>query len=668
MIEGPAQSDSDDLVETPHPGSQQMPRWDHGDLPAPPVFTWRNWFSLLGPGIIMGGTAIGGGEWLMGPAVTARYGGALMWLVTFSILFQVVYNLEISRYTLYTGEPIFTGKFRTIPGPVFWMSVYFVLDFGTLFPYLAANAATPVAAIFLGQIPDSSNPEHRVMLKWLGYGIFVLAFIPLIFGGKIYRSLKILMTVKIVIVLGFLMIVTIFYTSPKHWVEVFGGFFQIGNVPVQLAEDRNGNGVLDSGELDWDSDGRADTIEPSFYPEIDTNGDGRFDSFDLNQDGAADGFVRVDEGESVLLGWWPDFDLDGQPDSNVAINGDEDGSAEWRTGFDPGPESGLKQYSFVFLDTKGKDDRDMLFLDLDGDGTRDGDGVENVFMTLIREGRLPSIDLSMIAFLAAFVAIAGSGGLTNTTISNHTRDHGWGMGKLVGAIPSAVGGRDIKLSHVGAVFRVTTESRERFRKWYRHVMRDQLAVWMPACFLGVALPSMLSIAFLKRGTLADKWTAAGMTADGVADHVATVSGSAVGQAFWFMTLLCGFLVMAPSMSSIIDSFVRRWVDVAWTGSGRLRQWPAERIRLLYYGVLFGYGILGMFLLSVAKPITLVLIATNVKNFALGFSCWHTIYLTQVLLPKELKPGRGITIVLFLGGCFFWTLATLSALVAIGWIG
>lgn len=668
MTEEAKHHGSEDLAQSSQPGSEQMPPWEHGELPVPPVFTWRNWFALLGPGIIMGGTAIGGGEWLMGPAVTARYGGALMWLVTFSILFQVVYNLEISRYTLYTGEPIFTGKFRTIPGPLFWMTIYFFLDFGTLFPYLAANAATPVAAIFLGQIPDSANPDHRVMLKWLGYGIFLLAFIPLIFGGKIYRSLKVLMTVKIVVVLGFLAVVTIGYTSPKHWLEVFGGFFQIGNVPVQLAEDRNGNGVLDSGERDWDSDGRADIIEPTFSPEIDTNGDGRSDAFDLNQDGMADEYVRIGEGESELLGWWPDFDLDGQADSLVEIDLNGDGLAEWKTGYSPSIESGLQQYSFVFIDTKGKGNRDLLFLDVDGDGTRDGDGVENVVMTLIRERRLPVIDLSMIAFLAAFVAIAGSGGLTNTTISNHTRDHGWGMGKLVGAIPSAVGGRDIKLSHVGSVFRVTAESTERFKRWYRHVMRDQLAVWMPACFLGVALPSMLSIAFLKRGTLADKWTAAGMTADGVESHVGAVSGAFTGQAFWFMTLLCGFLVMAPSMCSIIDSFVRRWVDVAWTGSARLRTWPAERIRLLYYGVLLGYGILGMTLLSVAKPITLVLVATNVKNFALGFSCWHTIYLTRVLLPKELKPGRGVTIVLFLGGCFFWTLATLSALVAFGWIG
>jgi Mn2+/Fe2+ NRAMP family transporter len=110
--------------QAPWPGSHDMPRWNVGPLVDAPHFTWRNWFAMLGPGLLMGGAAIGGGEWLMGPAVTARYGGALMWLATLSILGQVVYNLEISRYTLYSGEPIFTGKFRTLPGPRFWLFAY----------------------------------------------------------------------------------------------------------------------------------------------------------------------------------------------------------------------------------------------------------------------------------------------------------------------------------------------------------------------------------------------------------------------------------------------------------------------------------------------------------------------------------------------------------------
>ena len=63
-------------------------------------------------------------------------------------------------------------------------------------------------------------------------------------------------------------------------------------------------------------------------------------------------------------------------------------------------------------------------------------------------GKLPPVDW---AILAAFIAIAGAGGMSNTLFSNYARDKGWGMGKHVGAIPSAIGGRMIKLSHVGMV-------------------------------------------------------------------------------------------------------------------------------------------------------------------------------------------------------------------------
>src|SRR5215204_1054110 len=139
--------------EAPHPGSAAMPRWTEGELIEAPRITWRNSLALIGPGLVMSASAIGGGEWLLGPEVTAKYGGALLWLAAFSILFQALYNIEISRYTLYCGEPIFSGKFRTLPGPIFWVLVYFMLDWGSLFPYLALNAAVPLEAIFQNGIP-----------------------------------------------------------------------------------------------------------------------------------------------------------------------------------------------------------------------------------------------------------------------------------------------------------------------------------------------------------------------------------------------------------------------------------------------------------------------------------------------------------------------------------
>ena len=73
-----------------------MPRWDAGELIDAPRFSWRNILAMIGPGLVMGASAIGGGEWLAGPAVTAKYGGALLWVATVSIIFQVIYNIAMS--------------------------------------------------------------------------------------------------------------------------------------------------------------------------------------------------------------------------------------------------------------------------------------------------------------------------------------------------------------------------------------------------------------------------------------------------------------------------------------------------------------------------------------------------------------------------------------------
>lgn len=584
----------------PHPGTKVMPRWDAGELPEPPKFTAKNWIMLLGPGLVMGGAAIGGGEWLTGPAVTARYGGALLWLATLSILAQVIYNLEISRYTLYTGEPIFTGKFRMAPSPIFWLGMYLVLDFGSVFPYLAASAATPVAAVILKRLPDITatipvtvmgiSMTEYTLVRSLTYMCFLLALVPMVFGGKVYNSMKVIMSTKIVIIMSFLLFLAICFSDRGTWKEICTGFFKFGNVPIERNEDLNKNGVLDPGE-DWDSDGHLDVIE-RLDPTIDTNGDGKPDQ-------------------------WADINGDGKPDK---------------------------------------------FKDVDGDGIRDGDNVDNVFVSLFQGRGFPTIELSMIGLLAAMASISGQGGLTNTVLSAYVRDQGWGMGKHVGAIPSAIGGRDLSLSHVGVVFQITTDSVRRFKLWFRHVLRDQLVVWMPACFVGLALPAMLSVHFLRRGVEVSSWNTSAMTADGVKNAVDAQFGQGWGALFWGLTLFCGFIVLLPSNSNAADGFLRRWVDVFWTGSATLRKLEPHTIRYLYFVVLCTYAVFGLVMLSIVKePTKLLVWATTLYNSALGFSCFHTLAVNTTLLPRELRPGWFNRVGLVLGGLFFLGLAAIAVL-------
>lgn len=470
----------------------------------------------------MAGSAIGSGEWLLGPAVSARYGGALLWVATISLLAQLIYNLEVSRYTLYCGEPIFTGNFRTPPGPIFWLTVYLVLDVGAILPYQLAHAATAAASVWMGAIPDPEHiPADATLLHRLTYVMLFVALLPLVVGGKVYSSLKVIMSFKIVAVLGFLLVIAVFYSSARTWLEIMVGFVQVGNVPV-----------------------------------------------------AGEGGAVV----NVLAAWW-----------------------------------------------QGKS--------------------------------LPPLDHEAIPLLTTFAAIAGVGGLAQTTVSNYTRDQGWGMGREVGAIPSAIGGRDVKLSHVGSVFLPTALAIQRWRSWRRHVLRDQLAIWLPAALVGIALPTMLSVEFLPRGTAASQWTLAGMTAGGVAAH----AGGLLGTIFWYGVLVCGFLVLLPNAASNADGFIRRWVDACWTSLGSLRGLEPGRVRYVYFGMLAAYAALGVFFLSIRQPMGLIVAYGNLGNVALGFSCWHTLVVNRMLLPPELRPGAAACIGLFVAGLYFFGLAMLTVL-------
>ncbi len=544
----------------PHPGSQKMPRWEAGPLLDAPRFTWRNWVAMLGPGLVAGGSAIGGGEWLLGPKVTAVYGGALLWLVTISILAQVIYNIEISRYTLYCGEPIFTGKFRTLPGPMFWMIAYLLLDFGTIFPYLASNAAMPLATLIKGGVvPDPDRVQGDLwLMKALAVGVFLLGMVPLLFGGKVYNSLKALMSFKVVVVLGFLTLTAVMYSHASTWREIVTGFFRFGTVPisrdVQLEEPK----TAVNADAPWDAEKvEAMPVRPAQPP------------------------PKPGQVDNVFAALW-----------------------EWR------PLNG-------------------------------------------------SLDFSLIAFICALAAIAGNGGLTNTPISNYTRDQGWGMGYHVGAIPSMIGGHNIQLSHVGCVFEPNEETLPRWRRWYRHVVRDQLAVWMPACFIGIALPSMLSVEFLPRGTETNDWNTAVMTAGAVQERVTGLSGPAMGTVYWFMVIFCGFLVLAPSVAATADGFVRRWVDVFWTSSGKLRELDPKQIKKVYFYVLLGFSAFGLVNLIVGTPADLIKYSTMIYNLALGVSCWHTLILNSILLPKPLRPGWFVRLAMALAGVFFLTLGVIT---------
>jgi hypothetical protein len=131
-----------------------------------------------------------------------------------------------------------------------------------------------------------------------------------------------------------------------------------------------------------------------------------------------------------------------------------------------------------------------------------------------------------------------------------------------------------------------------------------------------------------------------------------------------MTLFCGFLVLAPTMASSADGVIRRWLDVFWTSNARLRRVDPTQIGKLYFGVLCCYAVFGVLVLMFVPGEQLMVVATNIFNYALGFSCWHALAVNLILLPRALRPGWFVRIALFLGGAFFLLIAGLTTYTAL----
>ena len=207
----------------------QLPPWGVAPLPEPPAFTPRNVLRTIGPGVIGLGVAIGGGEWLLGPAVVVTQGPGLLWLMVVAVLLQVILNLEMGRYTMYTGEPIMSGFMRTWPGPGFWGWVYAALSFLQLgWPAIALSAATAAAALLLGRIP--TDQDARLVIA-LGYVTFAACFVVISAGKKIERTVELAMRFMMVWVFAYLLLVDVTTVSSANWTRILKGLVSFGNVP-----------------------------------------------------------------------------------------------------------------------------------------------------------------------------------------------------------------------------------------------------------------------------------------------------------------------------------------------------------------------------------------------------------------------------------------------------
>ncbi|HYN09276.1 MAG TPA: Nramp family divalent metal transporter [Vicinamibacterales bacterium] len=198
-----------------------LPAWKPADLPNPPVPRGLQWIGVVGPGVIVLGLSIGSGEFLLGPAVFVRHGLTLLWVTAVSVFLQTIFNTELMRYTLATGEPVFTGFMRTPPSSTFWAWIYSVLYFLQAgWPAWAANAAGAVYFLFARRL---AGPDDATVVYLIGIATFLASTAVLFIGRRIERTLELFNWALIVGILSSFLVLALVFVPGSIWGSAAGG-------------------------------------------------------------------------------------------------------------------------------------------------------------------------------------------------------------------------------------------------------------------------------------------------------------------------------------------------------------------------------------------------------------------------------------------------------------
>jgi hypothetical protein len=183
---------------------------------------------IVGPSLIALGVSIGSGEWLIGPRNIATYGfRGVGFIILISAILQVLYNVEVARFTVATGEPPIVAFGRTPPGFWFW-TPFAVLCFYIAFIWggWVASAGQTLFPILFGKAPNMAlGTPDRNLVAWLGTGLLGLVFLITFFAKKISRVMEIWNGVMVAFILLSLVIFDLVLVPINYWWEAISSLF-----------------------------------------------------------------------------------------------------------------------------------------------------------------------------------------------------------------------------------------------------------------------------------------------------------------------------------------------------------------------------------------------------------------------------------------------------------
>jgi hypothetical protein len=172
--------------------------------------------------VIALGVSIGSGEFLLGPAAFVQHGFSLLWVVLIAIAFQTVFNTEVMRYTLATGEPVFAGFMRTRPSSTLWAWVYVALYFLQVgWPAWAGTAAAAIFFLVVQRLPETADASTTY---FIGAATFLAVVVILSVGRRIEHTLEVLNWILVTTTIGGFLILAVVFVPTSVWLAGGIGF------------------------------------------------------------------------------------------------------------------------------------------------------------------------------------------------------------------------------------------------------------------------------------------------------------------------------------------------------------------------------------------------------------------------------------------------------------
>ena len=187
------------------------------DLPTP-IPPKKMLFSGLS--VLILAVGLGSGEFIIFPTLTLKYGFAILWAAWVGLLTQYIINMEISRYTLASGETILTG-FARLWKP--WAWIFLACN---ILPWMWPGWATGGAQCVSYLIPANVTA--------LAIGGLIFIGLALSLGPVIHKTAMIIQTFLVISIIVFMITIALLLFNLDTVMQMLKGCMQIGFIPKDI--------------------------------------------------------------------------------------------------------------------------------------------------------------------------------------------------------------------------------------------------------------------------------------------------------------------------------------------------------------------------------------------------------------------------------------------------